>query len=337
MRTTIIILFCILMIGLVEAISITDTLKNVVTFDQPANMSYYDLISGTNASNELKVAHYNGANCIWGGCAWFNGTNTDGGYVKFNYSKSAGGVGNNFSTTGNWTVSFWIRFSSTTGSNSVWTFGKSATPTTNRWKFNNDGVMWEIYDGQTGVDYNLWAKGIKIRTLWNNVVERGYANGSIETWLNGTMVNQTRIHPTQFGSWNELWFGTQYPEGFAAASNMRGAFDEWYFWNRTLNTSEIAQLWNNGNGSFYPNFNTTPLVSSTCTCPGAAANWNVTMTDMCNITTYCNISTGSLTFYGTSGYFNISARITAQRIYSFPSNTEVKIQPTGYIDAVILS
>lgn len=48
--------------------------------------------------------------------------------------------------------------------------------------------------------------------------------------------------------------------------------------------------------------------SDTCTCPGLNNNWEIDLSDHCDITTSCNLGTGALTFTG-SGYTTINAEV----------------------------
>ena len=50
------------------------------------------------------------------------------------------------------------------------------------------------------------------------------------------------------------------------------------------------------------------LEEDTCTCPGAGNDWEIDMSDYCNITTACDLTTGTLNFTG-SGYTNCNASV----------------------------
>ena len=45
--------------------------------------------------------------------------------------------------------------------------------------------------------------------------------------------------------------------------------------------------------SFYP-----ISITDSCTCPGAGNNWEIDMSDGCNITNACDLTTGTLSFTG---------------------------------------
>ena len=81
-----------------------------------------------------------------------------------------------------------------------------------------------------------------------------------------------------------------------------GIMDEVGIWNRVLSDSEITELYNGGAGLTYP------FVVDTCTCPGAGNNWEIDMSDYCNITEACDLTTGTLSFTG-AGWCNCNASV----------------------------
>lgn len=62
-------------------------------------------------------------------------------------------------------------------------------------------------------------------------------------------------------------------------------------------------------------------VVDTCTCPGAGNSWEVDMEDNCNLTSACTLTTGNLTWIGSSGYFNCSANLNLSNRDAPPSST----------------
>jgi len=67
-----------------------------------------------------------------------------------------------------------------------------------------------------------------------------------------------------------------------------------------------------------PSYNDIDLVLGevpvdSCTCPGLATNWEIDLSDGCNITANCNISTGNITFIN-EGYVLFNATLTAYEI-----------------------
>ena len=66
---------------------------------------------------------------------------------------------------------------------------------------------------------------------------------------------------------------------------------------------------------------TTSAVADTCTCPGAGNSWEIDMEDYCNLTESCNLTTGNVTWIGSSGYFNCSAEFKLTNRDAPPSAT----------------
>lgn len=93
----------------------------------------------------------------------------------------------------------------------------------------------------------------------------------------------------------------------AAARYMNALFDEIGIWSRDLSDVEVEELWNDGNGLAYP------FVVDTCTCAGAGNNWEIEMSDYCNITEDCDLTTGTLSFTG-AGWINCSAAINTTNL-----------------------
>lgn len=93
-----------------------------------------------------------------------------------------------------------------------------------------------------------------------------------------------------------------------------GIVDEVGIWNRSLNSSEITQLYNGGDGlPFGP-----PSVDS-CTCPSINTNWEIDLTDYCIITSTCNLGTGNITFINT-GNATFNATINAKNMNHPPTD-----------------
>ena len=70
-----------------------------------------------------------------------------------------------------------------------------------------------------------------------------------------------------------------------------GLIDELGIFDTVLNAADVAELYGDVNPPPYP-FG--PV--DTCTCPGATEDWEINMTDNCNITTACDLTTGTLSF-----------------------------------------
>lgn len=114
--------------------------------------------------------------------------------------------------------------------------------------------------------------------------------------LNGsaTATGQGGTDSTAFSVGKEL--------GWAGAPFVDGYIDSVSYFDIDLSQSDIDELWNSGSGF------ACPFVADTCTCPGAGNNWEIDMSDSCNITTACDLTTGTLSFTG-SGYCNCNASV----------------------------
>ncbi len=71
-----------------------------------------------------------------------------------------------------------------------------------------------------------------------------------------------------------------------------GVMDEWGIWGRILGDAEMEALYNGGDGLTWQG----SFLLDTCACPGATEDWEINMTDNCNITSACDLTSGSLSF-----------------------------------------
>jgi len=151
-------------------------------------------------------------------------------------------------------------------------------------------VLWMTYGGIA--NYFSTASISKINT-WYMVT---YINDgtTFQTWVNGTWKQNITVgNPKAANTRDKI--GNSY-------GAFSGLIDELGRWNRTLSPTEVSDLWNGGAGLTYP------FVADTCTCAGAGNNWEIAMSDYCNITEACDLTTGTLSFTG-SGYCSIDATI----------------------------
>lgn len=82
-------------------------------------------------------------------------------------------------------------------------------------------------------------------------------------------------------------------------------------------TSIASDLWNGGLNNTYWNYVYNVSCSSdSCTCPASGSNWEINLTDTCNIATPCNISSGNITFTnaGAGNYVIFNTTIIACKI-----------------------
>ena len=87
---------------------------------------------------------------------------------------------------------------------------------------------------------------------------------------------------------------------------MDGYIDEFAIFNKALNETEIANLYNNGNGLQYP-FNT-DVPTSTCDCASIQAGTTIDCSEGCDISS-CDANGENINIIGT-GSISISGDIT---------------------------
>jgi hypothetical protein len=84
----------------------------------------------------------------------------------------------------------------------------------------------------------------------------GVWNGTtIYQYVNGTLQNHTALINTWANSTTVFLMGDEHGGG----GQLTGVIDELAMWNRTLTASEISDLWNNGAGITYKNFDVPPM------------------------------------------------------------------------------
>ena len=78
-------------------------------------------------------------------------------------------------------------------------------------------------------------------------------------------------------------------------------------YNRSLSEAEKNELYNSGSPP------DCPFVVDSCSCPGAGNNWEIDMSDFCNITSDCDLTTGTLSFTG-AGWCNCNASVNTTNL-----------------------
>ena len=129
-----------------------------------------------------------------------------------------------------------------------------------------------------------------------------YVDGSNEALTEFLVPSGSQISDSAY----DLLIGTT----IAGDYTFDGEIDEIGIWDRTLNASEISQLYNNSDGLAYP-FG--PV--DTCTY-GGSGNWAVDCSDNCTISSNVVGDLSNLTIIGT-GYFLLNANISDFILYYF--------------------
>ena len=131
--------------------------------------------------------------------------------------------------------------------------------------------------------------------------------------------NSVKVLSSKTGSNTDVGSGVDFSLGTRLSNPgfnpWQGTMDEVGIWNRVLLQAEIDNLYSGGVGITWTD------VFDTCTCPGAGNNWEVDMEDMCTLSTSCTLTTGNLTFIGSSGWFNCSSNLNISNRDAIPSGT----------------
>lgn len=196
------------------------------------------------------------------------------------------------------TVCAWIKLESTVDSSII--VGKD-TDTGNRgWVFRidvNSKVALETNGGESIAGATVLDTG-----TWYFVC--GTSNGTNqEVFLNG--VSDGTGARAVLTNADTVTIGRRNYPGFPEYAD--GIIDEVLIANTAFTTDEIDLLWNNGDGLSWP------FVVDTCSCPGAGEDWEIDMSDYCNITTACDLTTGTLSFTG-AGWVNCSAAVNTTNL-----------------------
>lgn len=130
-----------------------------------------------------------------------------------------------------------------------------------------------------------------------------YDGANATSYINGVQHNSALITGTTAGSSGAWAFGARSDGG---AYHINGIIDEAYFWNRSLTSDEMTELWNSGDGNFYPFASvdtTSPSMdnlqnnASTITKINNVVNWSVDISDNVALDGYffANNNSGTLT------------------------------------------
>jgi len=181
-----------------------------------------------------------------------------------------------------------------------------------------------IVTGDHTIDSGDWTHVV---VTWNHFND----DTSVHFWINNVDEDLTTILDT-YGTYNISDF-TNFMIGAMNNRGTPGTFydgevDEVGFYTRQLNSTEVSELYNSGAGLQYP-FVAGP--SDTCTCLGAGNDWEIDMSDNCNITDACNLGTGKLSFTG-SGFTNCNATINTTNLGDTGSSGILYIQDSCLIE-----
>ena len=207
-----------------------------------------------------------------------------------------------FQGTAAFSISMWVKMESQASYNTFWSSDSSAAGC-------GADALFVDSDAGSKIDFRVAGvlKQVVIEDLtgrWIHIVST-YNSTSRTVWLNGTRImNDVGGNPTtgdvdfQIGDYNNC-------DG--SHVHFDGIIDEVYISNRSLTEAEILELYNNFDPPPYP------FVTDTCTCAGAGNDWEIAMSDYCNITEACDLTIGTLSFTG-AGWCNCSAAINTTNL-----------------------
>lgn len=173
--------------------------------------------------------------------------------------------------TQNYTITFWAKTNSTTQEMPISKYFDGANRQF-RIDFNNGAPgTFSLFNGLNAVSYTNASFNDNqfhfYTFIFNNGTSLIYIDNVLRTNTTATSVPLYNGAPIYIGNYDSSQF------------KFNGTIDEVGFWNRTLNNTEIAQIYNSGNGITYPFTNAT------------IPSYNVTNT---NIPTIINTSTFTL-------------------------------------------
>ena len=232
----------------------TDALQTIMNYSQLAWLDnngqdqHLDSLS-TQLAAYYKFEETSGTKIIDSYKGKYNGTNTAAtvnvnGLInkayKLNWLDSANLYFPKSSITGPFSTSFWFKWSKETGDN-----------TDPRLFSSNKYMDWQI---ETATNDIYIMKGFNDNFLLNTKATNGtwmhmvvtYNGTEVRAYFNGVLDANTPQPSTMIGGdLTDLYFGSYYKYSYRLYG---GLVDEMGWWNRTLTASEVAELYNSGNG-----------------------------------------------------------------------------------------
>lgn len=238
-------------------------------------LSYYwgfNEPSGSIASDNVSSANFTlygsvrtGSGCKFGNCLAPTGSSDNASIARWDIGNS-----------GAFTWSAWVYMGGTAGAYNalLWNADNSGQPFSDGefasiWTGSPNGFEQRMgnSNGPDGTTMNL------LTGAYKHVVFKMNSGGPLEYWLNGTNVyNSSTFTFTNFANLR-VNIGGDYLEGDGSLGSV--IFDELAVWNRSLSTSEVLDLFNNGTGLFYT-ASIIPGVTVNQTSPATAFVTNVT-------------------------------------------------------------
>jgi len=190
------------------------------------------------------------------------------------------------STSQNYTFTFWANrrnidfifdYHVVTGNRIAITLGRWATD--GQLTFYTDDETPESFGADAYLNTNQW---------YFLAITLDATGGTGEGFVNGSSVGELPYTGQDIGG--QVHIGCCRTPTY---NEFDGEIDEFGIWERVLTDAEILELYNSGSGLTYPF-----AAADTCTCAGLNEDWEIDMSDYCNITDSCDLGTGTLSFTG---------------------------------------
>lgn len=220
--------------------SLLDNLISYYDFEQTSSLTdtYQGLHNGTK-TNIGTGSITTGVDGIIGNAWKLNAVDGSNG-ATVNFSNDWGGV----QIDGNFTFSSWVNI--ILGGQGIGTTGTIISEGDE----NANIDVCRDYVGTTGVTSTAGCSSITNGTdvdnsEWQFVVVTGDTN-FVRLYVNGTEVSKEAFTSVNAGTLNDSSIGASFDAGISSFLN--GELDEIGIWNRTLDSSEVSQLWGGGGG-----------------------------------------------------------------------------------------
>jgi hypothetical protein len=246
--------------------------------DKPNSPGFkaYDLSSGNRDGTAVNDTYVDSTNCVYGSCAKFDGNDTFGNRDYIN-------LANKWTITGNYniTISVWVNPHNAQKSVSDARILSSGTECLLRFVTVTDRAEFILNSLALPDRVNSLTNTVKPE-VWTHIA--GVYNGtSLIIYINGTQNNQSAGTSGTYGeckSWEISASGT--------AGHYNGSIDELMFFNTSLSSSEILDIYNNQSARFMTT-GTQTLESINLSATGTENRVNITLGD-CETNLRSNLS-----------------------------------------------
>jgi len=235
----IVLLASILCINLISAATWKDYLNDGL-------VSYYDFDEGTGStsSDYIDGNHLS----LTGTPSWTTGIiNNALRYDGTNYARNSSSAGIPTGNT-NVTMSFWINFTSIGGAGEALFLASLGNECTDGKGFTFLRVVDtnKLSLSFVGASYEISETWVPVANKWYHIVGIHSGNGVLSLYVNGTLLKtEAVLAPNMAGSQISIANSVYDPCG--AITKPSAVIDEVAIWNRSLNSTEVSNLYNNGN------------------------------------------------------------------------------------------